>query len=123
MLIRYLNAWSVIAMPSFSTRPGGAPSIHVAALVAAATVDDVTAGSDDTDESDERTDAGAADVVWPLEHSSAALFAAEKLQDLTLSRQLSADDLRAIGVELMRLGPPVGWLGALLLLDGQRGRR
>ena len=95
-------------MPSFTPRPGGAPSIHLAALAAAATLDD--------------DDAGADDVVWPLDSSSAALFAAEKLTDLALSRQLSADDLRVIALELMRCGPPVGWLGALLLLDG-RARR
>jgi hypothetical protein len=107
MLIWYLNAWSVSRMPSFTPRPGGAPSIHVAALAAAANLDD----------------AGADDVVWPLDSSSAAAFAAAKLTDLALSRQLSPDDLRAIAMQLMRCGPPVGWLGALLLVEGQRGRR
>jgi hypothetical protein len=106
MLIRHLNAWSVSRMPSFIPRPGGAIDIE-GALAAPSTLDE----------------AGAADVVWPLDGRSAARFAAEKLTELALSRQLSADDLRAIGMELMRCGPPVGWLGALLLMDCQRGGR
>lgn len=65
-------------------------------------------------------DAGPRDVVWPLQTRGDALFAAAKLAELSEARMVSADELRTLGMRLMRCGPPVGWMGALLVLESNR---
>jgi hypothetical protein len=63
---------------------------------------------------------GPEEVAWPLEKRGGAAFAAEKLASASAARLLSADEMRALGMRLMRLGPPMGWMGALMVLESNR---
>jgi hypothetical protein len=65
-------------------------------------------------------DLGASDVAWPLEAPTRIALAAIKLVDGDGERAMSRDELRALGLRLMRSGPPVGWLGAMLLMSCNR---
>jgi len=39
---------------------------------------------------------------------------------IDIARLLSACELRALGLRLMRSGAPFGWLGAILVVDSNR---
>ena len=61
------------------------------------------------------------DIRWPLEQSYADhVIPRDHLDRLTPPELLSIDQLRAMGLALMRHGPPVGWMGALLLVEANR---
>jgi len=68
-------------------------------------------------------DGGADDIVWPLAKAEEDAFIAAKLVEAARAGAASADEIRAIGLRLMRCGPPVGWLGALMVIDSNRDRR
>jgi len=60
------------------------------------------------------------DATGPVATKDVDALAAITIAEARLSRAVSADQLRAIGLGLMRCGPPVGWLGALLVVESNR---
>jgi hypothetical protein len=67
-------------------------------------------------------DIGSDDVVWPLAPVHSDVFLATRLARAYRDRALSADELRSVAMRLMLGGPPLGWLGAMLLMSS-RGER
>jgi hypothetical protein len=67
-------------------------------------------------------DIGSDDVVWPLAPLHTDVFLAGRLARAYRESAASADELRAIGMRLMLCGPPVGWLGAMLLMSSRGDR-
>jgi hypothetical protein len=72
---------------------------------------------------EERTEIGADDVVWPLDQPGGDAFAARRLTEAAAAGLISAEEMRTLGLKLMRYGRPMGWLGALLLIDGNKRLR
>lgn len=67
-------------------------------------------------------DIGSDDVVWPLAPLHTDVLLADQLARAYRHSAASADELRAIAMRLMLCGPPVGWLGAMLLMSSRGDR-
>lgn len=67
-------------------------------------------------------DIGSDDVVWPLAPLATDTFLATQLARAYRTGAASTDELRSVAMRLMLSGPPLGWLGAMLLMSSRSDR-